>query len=128
MLSRELGDVALHIEADELGAAALEVLLGQDAALRAEAVGGVGTESFDFQDADFEGVARFGALDVDGPVRMWPPGPLSLTSAKMAFSSGWISDSLQAGIDQAVGLLVVMVWISTVSPDLMVRTGLAADQ
>ena len=52
-------------------------VVGEDAGAVAEAVVGIGDGEIDLQDADLQRVAGLGALDAIGPVRIWPPGPLS---------------------------------------------------
>ena len=65
MLSRELGDVALQVER-MTSSGALEILRGQHAALRAEAVVGVWNGDADLLDAHLQRVAGLGAFDIDG--------------------------------------------------------------
>ena len=61
-----------------------------------------------------------------GPVRIWPPGPRSCTLSNTARRLGSTSAGATPAFSSPVGLLVSRVWNTTVSPDLIVSTGLAA--
>src|SRR5260370_946831 len=58
-----------------------------------------------------------------GPVRMGPPGPLFVTSLKISRSDCSTSAGFTPAPSSRVGLDVISVWTSTVSPDLMRNTG-----
>ena len=58
-----------------------------------------------------------------GPVRMCPPGPLSVTSLWMSRSARSTWSGGTPARSSLAGLLVMSVWTSTASPGLILRTG-----
>ena len=63
-----------------------------------------------------------------GPVRMCPPGPLSVTLSTIARSAGSTSTGRTPAPSRRLGVEVSSVPTTTWSPDAMCSTGLASDQ
>ena len=127
----EFGHVALHVERDDLGSALLEIAVaGSTPRCGLKPFVGIRRGELDLLDAHFQGVARLGALDKDRPGED--------VAAGTALSRRLVGvDGLPFRLDvrilhahprQRCGLPVLMVRISTRSPDLMVSTGLAPAQ
>ena len=63
-----------------------------------------------------------------GPFRMCPPGPLSVTLSTMARRAGWIFPAGTPAPSSRLGVEVIIVVTSTVSPEATRSTGGVFDQ